>query len=100
MYRRPVKANSLFPSGGGGRVPFRTVGTKQKIINADIIILCQFGQQLVRQRLCAGLQIAVFALSDPNRICHILLSKVLIFPEITNTVSDKHTSLRAENMEM
>ena len=69
------------------------IGLRQKIINADVVKIAQFNQDICCQRLAAGFDIAILSLGHADRFRHLLLCQVVIFPQVFHSVF--HTSFTA-----
>lgn len=63
------------------------VGLVEQIVDADLVELRQPNQNLVGQRLRAGLNIAVLPLRNPNGIGDVLLRVIMVLPQIFDPVA-------------
>lgn len=62
------------------------IGLRQKIINADVVKIAQFNQDICCQRLAAGFDIAILSLGHTDRFRHLLLCQVVILSQILHSV--------------
>ena len=80
--------DSLFP-----RIRLHRVGAAQQVVYADTVKVGQRTQQVIGQRLCPGLHIAIFALCDADGVRHLLLCHVVVIPQILDAVLHANNSV-------